>query len=286
METPQDTPQDEGSSPGRRTSRAEAERLLATASPGPFRRERDAIEAGKTGAPYVETPATPSPHQGGCGEPHDGPCGGDTPPGITTSPAPLLLDGRSKDAVHWAETNKAPEAGTTCRYAPPVEKDDVHGYLTWAPTITNWTDKVTCAQCSNRLAGMAAFPDHVDNHRDVDPDLIRGLKELTDRYGPLGVRRTLDDIHGPFPAEHDTGPSGSAPPTPSPPSSTSGPMPIDHVVIRDGLDQSHIIEGSQFAQGGLKHDVDQGAVTVTFVNVRSLEVIYKHMLNDQQGDPQ
>jgi hypothetical protein len=268
METPQDTPQDERTSPGRRTSRAEAERLLATASPGRDRRHLGGY-ASSDRTPDQLPKVAPGPA-----------------PGATTSPAPLLLDGRSKDAVHWAETDKAPEAGTTCRYAPPVEKDDVHGYLTWAPTITNWTDKVTCAQCSNRLAGMAAFPDHVDNHRDVDPDLIRGLKELTDRYGPLGVRRTLDDIHGPFPAEHDTGPSGSAPPTPSPPSSTSGPMPIDHVVIRDGLDQSHIIEGSQFAQGGLKHDVDQGAVTVTFVNVRSLEVIYKHMLNDQQGDPQ
>lgn len=56
-----------------------------------------------------------------------------------------------------------------------------------------------------------------------------------------------------------------------------GPMPIDRIAI-DG----HVIHGTEFEMGSLRHDVDHGTVALTFCDVRVLEILYAHMLN---GEP-
>lgn len=62
--------------------------------------------------------------------------------------SPELLDGRIREAVHWAQSPTMDD-GTACRYAPPGEHDG--SIITWTPTITIDPAQVTCAQCSNRL---------------------------------------------------------------------------------------------------------------------------------------
>lgn len=47
--------------------------------------------------------------------------------------------------------------------------------------------------------------------------------------------------------------------------------PIEHIVINQG----HPISGEEFAMGSLRHDVDTGEVTITYVNVHTLQVVYK-----------
>lgn len=49
-------------------------------------------------------------------------------------------------------------------------------------------------------------------------------------------------------------------------------LPIKRIVI-DG----HEIQSDQFALDGVEHDISEGTVIVTFVNVRNLEVVYTHM---------
>ncbi|HQW88941.1 MAG TPA: hypothetical protein PK478_03770 [Nitrospira sp.] len=69
-----------------------------------------------------------------------------TPP--ETTPSPELLDGRIREAVHWAQSPTMDD-GTACPYAPPGEYDG--SIITWTPTITIDPAQVTCAQCSNRI---------------------------------------------------------------------------------------------------------------------------------------
>lgn len=100
--------------------------------------------------------------------------------------SPELLDGRIREAVHWAQSPTMDD-GTACRYAPPGEHDG--SIITWEPTITIDPAQVTCAQCSNRLQSE---PERREvNVTDIDPDLITALGDLTDTYGVAGVRKTM-----------------------------------------------------------------------------------------------
>lgn len=51
--------------------------------------------------------------------------------------------------------------------------------------------------------------------------------------------------------------------------------PINHIVINDDIR----IGGDQFEMGSLKHNVDEGTVTITFVDVQTLMVAYTDAMN-------
>ena len=104
---------------------------------------------------------------------------------------------------------------------------------------------------------------------DTDPELIEALYRLGEKFGPMGVRRTLDEMYPVVdlkavyneyvPAEERK--------------NFIEVLPIEAVII-DGF----AINGDQFEMGSLQHDVNMGTVSVKFIGVRKLEIIYKHML--------
>ena len=115
------------------------------------------------------------------------------------------------------------------------------------------------------------FPPELE---DIDPHLVSTLRHLTDRYGPLGVRRTLDRL---FPIVDLKAIYNDYVP-PEQRLTFTEVLPIDHVVIAHGSGDILTINGGQFAMGSLQHDVNMGTVSITFLGVRILKTVYKHML--------
>jgi hypothetical protein len=49
----------------------------------------------------------------------------------------------------------------------------------------------------------------------------------------------------------------------------------------DGTRRTHFIYGDDFLRGSLAHNVEDGTVTLTFVNVISMETLYKDWAEDE-----
>lgn len=60
--------------------------------------------------------------------------------------------------------------------------------------------------------------------------------------------------------------------------------PIERVVITTinsaGVATEHYVEGAAFGMGTLEHNVGTGEVSITFVDVQTLEVLYKDVARD------
>jgi hypothetical protein len=196
--------------------------------------------------------------------------------------SPELLDDRMREAVHWAKSSTMND-GTDCRYAPQDELDD-HNRLVWSPTITIDPAQVTCPECLEATRPRVTR-EHVQGQHRIDP--------IPDHPGATVETKTPDQtiLHVEVPPAspraaggHVSGPSaervgpkdGPFIPLTPPSRAMHDALPIQHIVI-DGW----VIQGDQFAMGSLQHDVNMGTVSITFVGVRHLETVYKHMLQGE-----
>lgn len=50
-------------------------------------------------------------------------------------------------------------------------------------------------------------------------------------------------------------------------------LPIDHIVVDNITIPSNVLEA-----GSISHDVEEGTVSLTFLGVRKLEIVYVYML--------
>lgn len=197
----------------------------------------------------------------------------------TPSPAPQLIDGRARDAVHWRDLPTDPDidiAGTACRYAPPVEWHDHR--LTWTPIVTTDPGQVTCAQCSNRIKDRTILLQGVESHdvfgalpdaETYDEDTLRkvydaiaetGLTpgQATDLVNAMQNRGVL------FRERSDTSVELVA--------DRIGPVPLSYVAVN-----GYEIPVDMIALGATLHDVSEGILTVTFIGVRTVETVYRWM---------